>query len=411
MSARKPTTETTTQPKPDWAMSKREEKRARMDREGLARKRRKWPWFVLVLLIAAGAGYYYYITEVAPTADASSETPAEQAEPVMQVNRQELSVLAPQTLQQTIRVIGTIAPARQAQLSAQVSGRIETVRVQPGDSVSKGDVLAQIDVETLTLELQQARSNADSARAQLSLASVQLERAQQLIDRGVSTTSSLDEAQSTVAQLRASLSALEDQVAGAELRLRNATVRAPYDGVISARSAEPGQYVSIGAPLVTVVDLTKVEMRASAAVGSGALLERGQTVAIRVDGIPGQTFEGIVARINPVAEEGTRTIPVYVQVDNADGVLLGGMFGVGQIVVKEAPGSLAVPAEALREDAEGHHLLQIAEGRLVRRPVETDGDWAGGLTRIISGVEAGQTVVTAPLPSLTDGDAVEIVED
>ncbi len=383
----------------------------RREHEGPARRWRVWVWTVLALVIAAGAGYYSYGTVVAPASNTLASAPASETEPVMQLNPVEIQLLRPQTLQRTVRVIGTIVPVRQAQLSAQVNGRVETVEVQPGDAVAAGDVLAQIDVETLSLELRQARSTADATRAQLGLAEVQLERAQRLIDRGVSTASDLDEAQSTVAQLRASVSALEDQVAGAELGLRNATVRAPYDGAISARAAEPGQYVSVGAPLVTVVDLTSVEMRASAAVGSGALLQRGQEVTVRVDGIPGRTFEGVVTRINPVADEGTRTIPVYVRIDNADGVLLGGMFGVGQIVVEEAPGSLAVPAAALREDAEGHHLLQIADGRLVRRPVETDGDWAGGLTRIASGVEAGQTVVTAPLPSLTDGDAVVIVED
>ncbi len=404
------TTETTAQTKPDWAMSRREADRARRAREGLAQKRRKWPWVLLVLAAAAGAGYTYYSSEIAPAAQ-PVVTAAPDAPPVMQVNAVEIETLQPQTLQRTVRVIGTIEPIRKAQLSAQVNGRVETVAVEPGDPVAAGAVLAQIDVETLTLELQQARSNADATRAQLALAEVQLERAEQLINRGVTTTSSLDEARSTVAQLRASVSALEDQVAGAELRLRNATVRAPYAGAISARAAEPGQYVSVGAPLVTVVDLTTVVMRASAAVGSGVLLARGQTVTVRLDGIPGRVFDGVVTRINPVAEEGTRTIPVFVRIDNADGVLLGGMFGVGQIVVEQAAEALAVPAAALREDAEGHHLLQIADGRLLRRPVETEADWAGRLVRIVSGVEAGQTVVTAPLPSLKDGDAVEIVEE
>ncbi len=396
--------------KPDWAMGRAEAARAESARKGEPRRRRRWPWVVLVLLIAAaGAGYAYYAARMAPAAAPIAVAPV--PEPVMQVNTAEIAVLAPQTLQRAVRVIGTLAPIRQAQLSAQVSGRVETVEVRPGDAVQAGDVLAQIDVETLTLELEQARSTADATRAQLDLAEVQLERTQQLIDRGVTTTSSLEEARSSVAQLRASVSAQEDLVAGAELRLRNATVRAPYDGMISARSAEPGQYVQVGAPLLTVVDLTEVEMRASAAVGSGSLLARGQAVSVRVDGIPGRTFEGTVTRINPVAEEGTRTIPVYVRIDNADGVLLGGMFGVGLIVVEEAPGSLAVPAAALREDAEGNHLLEVADGRLVRRPIETDGDWAGGLVRLTAGVEAGQTVVTAPLPSLNDGDAAVIVEE
>ncbi len=400
-----------TQNKPDWAMNRREAERARRVREGLAQRRRKWPWVLLVLIVAGGAGYYYYSAKMAPVAAGEISDQAQTPGTVMQVNTAEIAVLRPQTLQRVVRVIGPLGPIRQAQLSSQVNGRVEAVAAQPGDRVTEGEVLAQIDVETLSLELQQARSNADATRAQLDLAEVQLERAQQLIDRGVAPTSSLNEVQSNVAQLRARLSALEDQVSGAELRLRNATVRAPYDGVISARSAEPGQYVGVGAPLLTVVDLTKVEMRASAAVASGALLRRDQAVIVRIDGIPDREFEGIVTRINPVAEEGTRTIPVYVQIDNTDGVLLGGMFGVGQIVVEDAPQSLAVPATALREDAAGYHLLQIEDGRLVRRQVETGGDWAGGLVRILSGIAPGQTVVTAPLPSLTDGDAVEIVEE
>ncbi len=404
-------TDTRAQAKPDWAMSRREAERARRAQAGLPPRRRKWPWIVLAGLLAIGAAYSYNRATLAPAPDALVATSAAPSEPVMQINPVEMAVLQPQTLQRTVRVIGTLEPARQTQLSAQVNGRIETVLVQPGNRVREGDVLAQVDVETLTLELRQVRSNTDAARAQLGLAEVQLERAQQLIERGVSTTSSLDEARSTVAQLRASVSALADQVAGAELRLRNATVLAPYDGVVSARSAEPGQYVAIGTPLLSVVDLTTVEMQASAAVGSGALLAPGQKVSVRVDGIHGREFAGTVTRINPVAEPGTRTIPVYIRIDNADGVLLGGMFGVGQIVVEEAPDSLAVPAAALREDADGYHLLQIADGRLVRRPVETGGDWSGGLIRILRGVEAGQTVVTAPLPSLNDGDAVQIVED
>lgn len=192
-----------TRAKPDWAMRKGEADRARRDREGLPRKRLVWRWIAVVLLLVVGAGYYAFRAAVAPEPGSVALAPVPQAETVMQVNAVEMAVPRPQTLQRTVRVIGTIAPARQAQLSAPVNGRIETVLVKPGDAVSAGDILAQIDVETLTLELRQARSNADATRAQLGLAEGQLERALQLIDRGVTTTSTLDEAQSIVAQLRA----------------------------------------------------------------------------------------------------------------------------------------------------------------------------------------------------------------
>ena len=391
-------------------MSKKEAARARDPAGGGAQKRRVWPWVVLVAVIALGGAYSFYALQNGEDLrDAASED--ETLKPVMQVNTVEMTEIEPVTLQRTVKVIGTLDPVRRAQLSSQVSGRIEEVQVRAGDTVAQDDVLVQVDIETLTLELDQVRSNATATRAQLELAEVQLRRVQTLIDRGVSTASNLDEAESNVRGLRASVSALDDQVSGAELRLRNATVRAPFDGVISAREVEPGQYVSIGAPLITVVDLTKVEMQANAPVAVGALLARGQNVSVRVDGIAGRSFAGRVTRINPVANEATRTIPVYVLIDNADRVLLGGMFATGQIVVEEAKEALAVPTVALREDAQGYHLLVIDGNQLRATPVETGGEWAGALTQITSGLSAGQKVVTAPLPALSDGDSVEIVGD
>ena len=395
--------------KPDWAMSKAEFERAWRARNGLPQRRRRWPWVLLALLVAGGAGYGYYASQK-PAAPVEVAVPVA-AEPVMQVSTLEMAVVEPQTLHRSVKVIGTLYPQRQAQLSAQVSGRVEAVHAQPGDRVAAGDVLVQVDVETLTLELKQVKSNAAATRAQLDLAEGQLDRIIALKDRGVTTAASLDEAESSVRGLQASVSALEDQVAGAELRLRNATVRAPFDGEISARAVEPGQYVGVGTPLVTVVDLTSVEMQANAAVGTGSLLAPGQSVSIKVDGIENRSFTGTVTRINPVAQEGTRTIPVYVLIDNADGVLLGGMFATGQIVVAEAADALAVPSVALREDAKGRHLLVIDGDRLKAQPVETGGEWAGGLTRIVTGLKPGDKVVTAPLPELTDGDAVKIVGD
>ncbi|UPH72602.1 efflux RND transporter periplasmic adaptor subunit [Abyssibius alkaniclasticus] len=407
MSSQTPTQDAN-EPKPDWAMSKGEAERARRRREGLPPKRRKWPWMLLVLAIAGGLAYMNKAAFMPPVDMAQTPAPAELP---MQINPLEMAVLAPQTLQRTVRVIGTLRPIRQAQLSSQVNGRIEDVRAKPGDRVAEGDVLAQIDVQTLTLELAQVRSNAAATRAQLALAELQLERVQTLVDRGVTTASSLDEAESNVTGLRASVSAQDDQVAGAELRLANATVVAPFDGIISARTAEPGQYVGIGTSLMTIVDLTSVEMQANAPVGTGASLAPGQSVSVKVDGLGTRIFEGIVTRINPVAEEGTRTIPVYVTIDNADGVLLGGMFASGQIVVEQADAALAVPSVALRETADAVQLLRITDGRLEAVSVETGGTWAGGLTRITAGLAAGDRVITAPLPALNAGDAVQIVAE
>ena len=399
--------------KPDWAKSDRQLGREARMAAGEPTRRRRWPWVAgLVILAAATGGYYYYDTQI--SSQTAAVAPVEVVEPVqapMQINPDEMTVLEPQRLERRVRVSGTLAPWRSTQLSSQTGGEIQEVTVRAGDTVVAGDLLVQIDTENLLLELDQARSNVAATQAQLALAEVQLDRVRALVNRGVTTSSSLDEAQSNVTQLNASLDALEDQVAGADLRLRNATVRASFSGIVSNRAVEPGQYVGIGTPLISIVDLSTVEMRANAAVADGALLRRDQTVLINVDGVEGRNFEGRVARINPVAEEGTRTIPVYVMIDNPDGILLGGMFASAQVVVDAVEDAIAMPTRALRDDVDGPYVLRIEGDALVRQTIETGGTWAGRLTQITSGLEAGQRVVTAPLPALHPGDIITLLEN
>ena len=285
---------------------------------------------------------------------------------------------------------------------------MENIPVRTGDSVTSGQILVQIDVERLTLDLNLARSNAEATRSQLSLAERQLERQQQLVERGVAAENTVAELQTNVEALRANLSAQQDQIAAAELSLNRATVHAPFDGIVASRSIDPGAVVATGTPLLSVVNLSQVEMVGSAPVAAGAALTAGQEVEIEVDGVEGRTFTGIVERIAPVAEEGTRTLTVYVGVDNADGVLLGGMFATGAIVTAEAQDVIALPPGAIREDG-GNHVLVVEDGALARRDVQVGEEWPGGLVQV-EGLEPGLQVVTADLPDLAAGEPVELVD-
>jgi RND family efflux transporter MFP subunit len=188
-------------------------------------------------------------------------------------------------------------------------------------------------------------------------------------------------------------------------------VTAPFDGIVTARAVEPGTVIGAGTTLMSVVDLATVELEAAAPVAAGVLLQPGQTVEVSVDGIADRVFEGTVARINPVAAEGTRAIPVYITMDNAEGLLFGGMFATADVVVAAAPGALAVPSEAIRTDAGGAYVLTITDDTLVRTPVTIADTWAGGLTRVTGGLEPGDEVVMAALPELDPGDVIERVEE
>ena len=195
----------------------------------------------------------------------------------------------------------------------------------------------------------------------------------------------------------------------AEIALQNATVTAPFAGIISSRAVEPGQAIGAGVPLLGLVDLSKLQMDAAAPVSAAALIAAGQDVTIAVDGVASRTFAGTVDRINPLAIQGTRSIGIYITLDNPDGRLRGGMFATGQVVIATAPEAIAVPAVALREDADGPYVLSIEDERLVRRAVVPGAAWNGGrLIEIADGLAAGDTIVSVALPELAPGDAVAI---
>lgn len=399
---------TTEQSKPEWAQSRREKDNAARVAAGLKPRRRRWPWIVLaVIVIAAIAGWFVMSRQPAPEPVAEAEVAA----PVMQINPSEISTIEPQTLTRTVRVTGSLAPQQQTQLASQVSGRVVAVMARPGDAVREGDVLLQLDTESLQIQLDQQTSTAEATRAQLVLAESQLSRTTDLIGRGLAAASGIEQVQSSADALRANLAALEGQVEAARIALQNATLKAPMDGIISERNVSTGQTVQQGAALFTIVDLSTLELNASAPVGSSVQLSKGQAVSVSVEGLPGQTFAGVVDRINPVAVAGTRTIPVYIVLGNEQGLLRGGMFATGQIVIAERPEALAVPAAAVREDAEGFFVLKLADGKVVRQAVAQGESWNGNrLVEIVSGLAAGDVVVTAPLTQLQPDDLVELVE-
>lgn len=397
---------TTAHEKPEWAQSKREKENARRVAEGLKPKRRIGPWIVLGLIVVGGVVYF----ATRPSAPATVEE-AEAAPVVRQLLSSEITEIAPQVLRQTVRVTGTLVPSKQAVVAAQAAGRVLSVAVRPGNAVKEGQVLVEIDQANLALQLAQQRATADATRAQLFSSQQQLERTEELARQGLTSPSALEQARSATAALEANMTALESAVSVAELALSNATVRAPIDGVISERSVEAGQTIGTGTALFTVVNLDEMEFQASGSVTSSALVSPGQAVEVTAAGLANETFEGEVTRVNPVAASGTRTIPIYVLIDNEPGRLRGGMFATGQITVAEKADAIAVPASALREDAEGEFVLKLDNGTLVRQAVEPGDAWHRGGVVEVSGLTAGDIIVSAPLAELTAGSAYETVED
>lgn len=392
--------------KPEWAQSRHEKRNAERVAQGLKPKRRIGPWIVLGVIVIAVVAFIF----LRPAPPPVEETAAEPVAVVRQLRQSETTSIEPTTLRETVKVTGTLVPAQRSDVASQASGRVMAVTVRPGDSVNEGDVLAQIDREQLELQLNQQRATANATLAQLSSSEQQLDRTEQLAIQGNASPSTLDQARSATAALQAQVDALNAAVATAELALENATVKSPLSGIVSSRSVEPGQTIQAGTALFSIVNLEQMEFEAAASANSSALVGAGQTAAVSVTGLDGQEFTGTVSRVNPVAVTGTRTVPIYIDLDNEEGRLRGGMFATGFITVVEKDAALAIPAAALREDAEGQYVLKLVGETLERQPVETVREWNRGSQIEVTGLEADDVIVSAPLAELQPGEAFTLVE-
>ncbi|QPM88807.1 efflux RND transporter periplasmic adaptor subunit [Pseudooceanicola algae] len=404
--------------KPEWALTRRD-LRAR-DRAAdsrapgqIAPKRRRW-LIALLLLLALVVAAGLWLRGQAPLAEGE---PAVATTPeggdrrlILQVTPDELIEVQPLRLRDTVKVTGSLAPQRQVHIAAEVSGRLEEVFFRAGDNVPEGAQLVQVDIETLRNQLEQQRATTEATRAQLTLAQNQLERTRSLVNRGLTASSELEIGQAGVDQLTASLAAQNKQVETAQSSLRHAEIAAPFAGMISERLVDPGAYVAPGAELMTLVDLSRMEYEAAVPVRYAPQMRAGQNVEVTVEGIGDAKVLGQIDRISPVAIAGTRMLPVYVVIDNADLRLRGGMFAAGELILEEKRDAIGLPFAAVHQDDSGSYVLRKAGDLIERADVGIARTWDGGrMVEIASGLAPGDVIVGAALEQLRPGAQVQIV--
>jgi membrane fusion protein (multidrug efflux system) len=194
--------------------------------------------------------------------------------------------------------------------------------------------------------------------------------------------------------------------------LADTVIRAPIAGLVSSRNVQPGEKVSADNRLLDVVDLQQMEMEAAVPASDIMRVALGQEVRLRVEGMP-HTLSGKVARINPAAQAGSRSITVYVQVDNPQRALRVGMFGEAQLTLAKKADVLSVPLSAVQNNGGASFVYVIENGRLARKPVTlgiTGNDGENDAVEIVSGLQPGAQVVRANLGLLNPGTAVRFAQ-
>jgi len=319
--------------------------------------------------------------------------------------------VAPRDLTRTVRFSGSTLPATRQRIDAEVAGRLREVRVDVGDHVEQGALLALVDTDQLQSTLGAREATLEAREAQRRLAQTTLDRARRLGTAGISSEASLLSAEADLLNLDAQVRALQADVADAQRALEDSHIVAPFDGAILSRSVEPGQSVAVGAAMFEMVDPDTMEIDALVPASRIAEVRIGQGARIRIEGLSGDELQATVARIAPGTVEGTRAVRVFLSLGEGTPALRSGMFATGEIELERFPDVIALPAGALRRDGEGAFVLKAESGRVLRQDVTEGARFPEvDLVEIRSGVREGDVVVTAPLPDLRPDTAVTIAD-
>jgi RND family efflux transporter MFP subunit len=372
------------------------------------RKRTVWLLVGLALLIAGGG-----TTAVALKLGKSDQAARKDIAP-LEFTARDLVQVAPHRLAVELTFPGNVQAVAQTTVRAKLSAEVRRVLVREGDRVSAGQVIAEFDTSQLRAQMAERAAALESARAQMAQSERTRESNAQLIKQNFISQSAFDTADAAHRAQAANVEAAQAQMAQIQLQLADAVVRAPIAGQIARRNVQPGEKVGFDAPLMTIVDLAELEVQAQAPVSDVAQVARGAQVGIEIEGLADRNFAGVVERINPAAEPGSRTIHVYVSLKNErmdQGWLLkAGMFARVHLHVGGDREVAALPLSAIRADSGQPSVWVIADGKLARRTVELGRrDERAQLVEIVSGVTPTDRVLATKFDNLRDGLAARVI--
>jgi len=337
---------------------------------------------------------------------------AENAPERISMGASDVATVALATVRAGVSVSGSLEPKVQITVGAPVAEQIVEMYVDEGQPVRQGQPMARFKDEVLRAEATSARADVATQRMQVNVAVAESTRADALLREGAIAPRDRDIAVLGLNAARARLALAEAQAASADDRLSTATLTAPASGVVSRRYVQAGDRVDFGKPVFDIVDTRVLSLSASVPVEHMAEMRIGRPVALTISQSDSVTVAGRISRINPTADAATRQLRIYVDIPNAGGRLMGGLFASGRVLTQVVANAVAVPAAALRYegDARTPVVYVVAQGRVSRRTVGVGvSDEDQRLVQITSGVRAGEVVVVGPIEGLTDGAPAEIV--
>ncbi len=348
-------------------------------------------------------------------------------------------------VRRVLESIGTLYPFDESVISAEIDGRVDQVKVDLGDRVKAGEVMVHISDEEQRYLLTQneaqlrasldrlglkeendkvkdIRETPDPRRAQADLfdAEQRYKRSKSLVDQGIASQSDLDGAvskfkaaqaayDSTLYQTRNLVSEVERTKAMLDMqrkKLRDTSVRAPFDAFVKERTITVGQYVRVNTPLITLVKTDPIRLRLEIPERMALFVKEGQLVDVLLEAFEGRIFQGKIWRISPTVDQNKRTFVVEALIQNASGQLKPGSYARARVPTNRTERIKLVPSKAVYY-VFGSNKVYVVAGNIVEARDVKLGDRFDQDVEILEGVRMGEQVATTQLNRLDTGSKVE----
>lgn len=395
----------------------------KIDRNGtITEPRPKWPWFAAAVVIALIAVIYLVLRPG---------------------NALQVKAVSARTIGSAtgggsvLDASGYVVAQRQATVSSKVTGKVQELLVEEGQSVKQGQVLARLDDSNARAALQLAQAQLDASRASLAQANAQSKdatrqaaRNKELVSKGFVGQSVYDSAQSNADAQAAGVEAAQGNVDVAQRninvyrqQLDDTVVRAPFAGVITVKNAQQGEMISplsaggagTRTGIGTLVDMDSLEVNVDVNENFIGRVQSGQPVTAKLNAYPDWEIPCKVIAVIPTADRSKATVKVRIGINNKDPRILPDM-GVRVSFLTdttnkpaEAPKGLLVPESAVQVSGETGVLFVIKNDKLERRAVKIGGKSSDGL-HVLSGLSAGESVAVGDMSKFSDGAKVQITE-
>ena len=413
-----------------------------------------WKWGIVLFLIGAAAlvlyrGWAFTQKRTGAQRTGRGEVPVQ------------IASAACQTIIYSLNATGDMSPLMQVDLFPKVSGYLEKINVNLGDSVRQGQIIAQIDrtdflqkvkeVEarvaqakanlaeieagTRTEEVRQAEEAVKQARSRFENARLHRERMEAIYQRQIISKKDFDNAdmEYTVAEAQletnqqrlkmlregarqevkegaqARLKEMESLLAQEQTRLQNANVISPFPGEIIRKFVDAGALVSPSTPLVTLVHTETLKVVANILEKDISLIKTGMVAKIQIDAYPEKIFQGKVVRINSAVELATRTLQAEIHIPNSNRLLKPGMFSKIVMVLSEKPGALTVPRGALIEEGGKRSVFVVEGNQAIQKQIVT-GIEQDQCVEVLEGLKEGEKVIIKGQGSIKDRSPVRVIE-